>query len=474
MSKKNKNKIRVNFCGENARDVTGSMTHIEMSDYEILLECGLYQSNSPKEDYKVNSARLPFKPKDLDYIFLSHAHIDHSGRIPALYAQGCEARIICPKGTKSLLKVLWPDSAYIIQRDCEFLNKKYSMKTTPYYEESDVYVALKHIDEYDFGEKIRLNDKIEFRFVPSGHIISAAQIELWLTEGNQIKKVLYTGDLGSNIPKYYAEEFEPVQKANLAICEATYSDAARQVTNKDRNTDLWKIKTVIREVCAEKRGKVLFPTFSLDRTQNMLTHLYDMFGHDKDFKTPILLDSPLATKLTGAYLRLLGDDERRILEAALNWENVKLINTYEESQYWQKQKTPAVILAASGFMQAGRSRSWAKAILPDSKSHIVFIGFATDGSLAGKLRNAKTKTVSIDGKAYPNRCGITTLHSFSSHIQHDDMLKYYSEIICDKLCLVHGEYKSKCAFGKELQEEIYRKNKTNKVVVANRSTSLLI
>lgn len=474
MSKKNKNKIRVNFCGENARDVTGSMTHIEMSDYEILLECGLYQSNSPREDYKVNSARLPFKPKDLDYIFLSHAHIDHSGRIPALYAQGCEARIICPKGTKALLKVLWPDSAYIIQRDCEFLNKKYSMKPTPYYEESDVYVALKHIDEYDFGEKIRLNDKIEFRFVPSGHIISAAQIELWLTEGNQTKKVLYTGDLGSNIPKYYAEEFESVQKANLAICEATYSDVARQVTNKDRNTDLWKIKTVIREVCAEKRGKVLFPTFSLDRTQNMLTHLYDMFGHDKDFKTPILLDSPLATKLTGAYLRLLGDDERRMLEEALNWENVKLINTYEESQYWQKQKTPAVILAASGFMQAGRSRSWAKAILPDSKSHIVFIGFATDGSLAGKLRNAKTKTVSIDGKAYPNRCGITTLHSFSSHIQHDDMLKYYSEIICDKLCLVHGEYKSKCAFGKELQEEIYRKNKTNKVVVANRSTSLLI
>lgn len=474
MSKKVKNKIRVNFCGENARDVTGSMTHVVMSGYQLLLECGLYQSNSPREDYKVNSTKFPFKPKELDYIFLSHAHIDHSGRIPALYAQGCEARIVCPKGTKALLKVLWLDSAYIIQRDCEFLNKKYSMKTTPYYSESDVYNALKYIDEYEFGEKFRLQDEIELRFVSSGHIISAAQIELWLTEGNQTKKILYTGDLGNSIPKYYTQKFESVQKANLAICEATYSDAARQVTAKDRNTDLWKIKTVIREVCMEKRGKVLFPTFSLDRTQNILTHLYDMFGADEDFEVPILIDSPLAAKLTGVYLRLLDDSDRKLLESALTWKNVKLLNSYEESLYWQRVKTPVIVLAASGFMQAGRSRAWAKVVLPDAKSHIVFIGFATEGSLAGKLRSAKTRTVTIDGKAYPNRCGVTTLHSFSSHIQHDDMLRYYSEIVCDKLCLVHGDYKSKCAFGKELQEEIFKKNKTNKVVVANRSTSLLI
>lgn len=474
MSKKAKNKIRVNFCGENARDVTGSMTHIVMSDYEILLECGLYQSNSPREDYKVNSTRFPFKPKELDYVFLSHAHIDHSGRIPALYAQGCDARIICPKGSKSLLKVLWLDSAYIIQRDCEFLNKKYSMKAAPYYNEEDVYEALKHVDEYEFNAKTRLADGVEVNFVPSGHIIAAAQIELWLTEGNQTKKILYTGDLGSSIPKYYVSEFEPVQKANLAICEATYSDAARQVTTKDRNTDLWKIKTVIREVCQEKNGKVLFPTFSLDRTQNLLTHLYDMYGHDESFKTPILVDSPLATKLTAVYLRLLKEEDRKLLEDVLSWENVVLVNSYEESAQWQKSKRPAIVLAASGFMQAGRSRAWAKALLPDSKAHIVFIGFATEGSLAGKLKQAKTKTVTIDGRAYPNRCGVTTLHSFSSHIQHDDMLKYYSDIVCEKLCLVHGDYKSKCDFGKELQEEIFRKNKTNKVVVANRSTSLLI
>lgn len=471
---KSKNKIRITFSGSNSASVTGSCSHIQMSDCEILLECGLYQSNSPREDYKVNSNKFPFKSKNIDYIFLNHSHIDHCGRIPALYAQGCDAKLICPKGTKDLLKVLLLDSAYIISRDCEMLNKKYKMKASPFYEEADVYNTLKHVHEYDFGEKFRLDDNVEFRFTPAGHIISSAQLELWLTEGNQTKKILYTSDLGNKIPKFYTVPFEPIQKANLAICESTYSDAARQVSMKDRETDLAKIKTVINEVCGEKRGKVLFPTFSLDRTQNILTHLHMMFGDDPGFKTPILLDSPLALKLTSVYLKLLDGDERAQLEAALNWENVQIVDGYEESMYWQKLKKPMVILAASGFMQAGRSRTWAKSLLPDAKSHIVFIGFATDGSLAGKLRRAKTKTVTIDGKAYPNRCGVTTLHSFSSHIQHDEMLDYYSEIICDKLVLVHGEYKSKCEFGKELQEEISKKNKTNKVVVANKSTSLLI
>lgn len=473
MSKKKKNKIRVNFVGTNSSEVTGSCVHVEMSDYEILLECGLHQSNSPKDDYKINSARFDFKPKNIDLIFLGHVHIDHSGLIPRLYAQGCEAKIIAPKGTKDLFKLLALDSAYIIKRDCEFLNKRYKMRAVPFYDEEDVYTALSCFKEYEYGELIELNDRVSFRFVPSGHILAAAQIELWLTEGNQTRKILYTGDLGNSIPKHYVVPFEPVHKANLAICEATYSDAMRQVTVKDRETDLAKIKTVIQETCFEKGGKVLFPTFSLDRTQNMLTYLYEMYS-DKKFNIPILIDSPLATKLCGTYLRLLNGDERDLLEHALTWENVHIVDSYEESVQWQKQKRPMIILAASGFMQAGRSRNWAKCILPDSKSHILFIGFASEGSLAGRLRKAKTKTVSIDERSYANRCGITTLHSFSSHIQHDDMMKYYSEINCEKLCLVHGEYKTKLEFGKKLQEVIFKKNKTSKVVVANKSTSLLV
>lgn len=474
MSKKRKNKIRVSFIGENARDVTGSMTLVEMTGVNLLLECGLYQSNSIKEDYKINSSKFPFKPKNIDYIFLTHAHIDHSGRIPALFAQGCQAKVICPKGTKDLFRALALDSAYIISRDCEFINKKYKMKASPIYVEEDVYNSVKNFIEYDYNEIIEITDRISVRFIPSGHILGSAQIELWLTEGNQTKRILYTGDLGNQIPKHFIKPFEPVNKTHLAICESTYSDAMRQVRIKDRETDLKKIETVIKEICFDKKGKVLFPTFSLDRMQNLLVYLYQIFGQDENFDMPILVDSPLAAKLTGIYLRLLDGEEYKILEEALTWENVHIVENYEDSLYWQKQKKPVVVLAASGFMQAGRSRNWAKVILPDSRSHMIFIGFASEGSLAGKLRKAKTKTIAIDGRQYANRCGITTLYSFSSHIQHDEMLKYYSEINCEKICLVHGEYKKKCEFGKELQELISKKNKTNKVVVANKSTSLLI
>lgn len=471
---KKKDKIRINFSGSNSHSVTGSCAHIQMQGYQLLLECGLYQSTSPKEDYKINSSKFPFKPKQIDFLFLCHAHIDHTGRVPALYAQGCDARIICPKGTKDLFKVLGYDSSFILSRDSEFLNKKYKMKTSPIYTDGDVQESLKHFEEYEYGELVELNDQISFRFVPSGHIIAAAQLELWLKEGNHTKKILYTSDLGNSIPKYYVEPFESVQKANLAICESTYSDAMRQVNKKDRTHDLAKIETIIRETCFGKKGKVLFPTFSLDRTQNILTHLYNLFSDDANFHIPILIDSPLATKLTKVYLKLLDGEQKELLMKVLNWKNVKVVDSYEDSIIWQKRKEPMIVLAASGFMQAGRSRTWVKSILPDSKSQIIFIGFASEGSLAGKLRKVKTKTVSIDGKSYPNRCGIITLHSFSSHIQHDEMLKYYSDLNCEKICLVHGEYKAKCKFGKELQEEISRKNKTGKVVVANKSTSLLL
>ena len=470
---KTKNKIRVSFVGENARDVTGSMIHINTSKCELLLECGLYQSTSPREDYKINSDKFPFKPKNIEYIFLNHVHIDHSGRIPALYAQGCTGKIICPKGSKDLFRMLAYDSAYIIERDCEWLSRT-GMKATPYYKADDVYTALDNLQEYECDVVHQLTDTISFRFVSSGHIINSAQLELWITEGRQTKKILYTSDLGNSLPKYYTAPFQPVNKANLVICESTYAGETHSVTMKNRNTDLDKIRTVINETCIEKRGKILFPTFSLDRTQNLITVLYQLYGKDKQFEIPVIIDSPLAIQITAAYLRLLPDDDRRLLEGVLSWKNVHLIKDYDDSLRYQLSKEPMIVLAASGFMQAGRSRTWAKHILPDSQSHIVFVGYASDNSLAGKLKNMTNKTITIDKKRYACRCGITNLRSFSSHMQRHDMLNYYSNIICDKLCLVHGEYKAKREFAKQLQEEIQRKNRTNKVVVANKSTSLLI
>ena len=471
---KRKDKISIRFVGENAESVTGSCTLIEMDGCKILLECGIYQSNNLKEDYKRNNRRLDFKPSEIDYIFLCHAHADHSLLIPRLYGSGCKARIIAPRGSRALFSVMAADSAFIMGRDAETLNKKYGLNVNPIYTAEEVHEALKYFDEYDMGETVVLSNAVSFRFVPSGHIIAAAQLELWLTERNHTSKVLYTSDIGNiSVPKYYSSTFQPVQKANIVIAETTYGDIKRTVSQKDRAKDLEKIKAVVEETCLEKGRKVLIPVFSLDRAQNILTHLYDLFGADDDFDIPVLIDSPLTIRLTKLYPELLEGKDLEKLEEVLAWKNIKYVQEYVDSQAWQGKDSSMIVLAASGFMQAGRARAWAKALLPNRNDHILFVGYSSEDSLAGKIKNCKhQKTISIDGKPIPNRCGITSLHSFTSHIQYGDMLKYYSDINAEKICLVHGEFKTKCEFGKALEQEISRKNKTTRVITVNKGTTI--
>ena len=212
--------MKIDFIGMNADNVTGSMTLIESEGLNILLECGLFQSNDIVGDYRVNNRNLKFSPKKIDFIILGHVHADHSMLIPRLYAEGCKARIIAPTGTKGFYKLMGQDSAYIIERDCISLEKKYKKSFHRMYTESDVFESAKYIEEYDMGEKIELSDRLTIRFTPSGHIISAAQIELWVTNEikNKTSKILYTSDLGNiRIPKYYSSTFEPVEKANIVI-----------------------------------------------------------------------------------------------------------------------------------------------------------------------------------------------------------------------------------------------------------------
>lgn len=473
---KTKNKIRVSFIGGNAESVTGSMTLIESPNFNILVECGLWQSNSVLNDYKINKRKLTFKPKNIDFIFLGHCHADHSLLIPRLVAEGFTGRIIAPIGSSHLFSVMSIDSAYIMNKDVETLQRKYKMNVEPIYSESDAMATLPYFDEYELNEKIDLTDNISFRFVPSGHIICSAQIELWLRCNNTIKKILVTSDLGNiTCDKYYVNKFEPVDKASLIVGECTYSDEIRSINKKDRTKDLEKIKSIINNVCVENHHRVLLPIFSLDRCQNIMTHIYDLYHNDDTFDLPILIDSPLAIKMCKLYFKLLEGEQLKKWEEVMAWGNFVFLDDYKASKHWMDNKLSCCILSASGFIQAGRSREWAKKLLPDAMSHIIFVGFSSENALASKIKNGrKQKSISIDGKSIANRCGITDLHSFSGHMQKNDLLNYFSNIDCEKIALVHGEYKSKCNFAKELQEEISKKNRCGKVIAVNKTTEVLL
>ena len=471
---KSKSKIQINFVGEAANDVTGSCIHIKTPNRQILLECGSFQScGSTLENYKINNKHFDFKPKEIDYVFLMHNHVDHIGLTPKLYKNGCVAQVIAPSGTKSIAEILLRDSAHIMDTDALELSDKFKRDYSPIYTDSDVDRCLNRYTEYPIGETIQLDEYIKFKFIPSGHILNSAQLELWITEGNVTKKIGYTSDLGNiHIKKYYTNKFESIAKCDVLIGETTYAREERIANQKMRNKDLEKLEAVIRQTCVENDARILIPVFANDRCQNMLTYIYDLFHNDEDFNIPILIDSPMAIRVCNAYSELLEGDEAKKWKEVLAWRNVHFVEDSIESREWRDSKRPVVVLASSGMMVRGRSTGWAHSMLPRANDRIVFCGFAAENSLASIIKQGIQKTITISGDHVKNKCQVTNLMSFSSHMQRDSLLKTYGATECEKIVLVHGEMNGKIEFAKELQEEISKNNNTGKVIIVNKGYKL--
>jgi metallo-beta-lactamase family protein len=471
---KSKSKIQIDFVGESSNDVTGSCIYIKTPNRQILLECGLFQScGSTLENYKINNKHFEFKAKEIDYVFIMHNHADHICLTPKLYQQGCKAQIIAPSGTKPIAEILLRDSAHIMDTDALELSNKFKRDYCPIYTEDDVDKCLSYYTEHPIGDIIQLDEYIKFRFLPSGHILNSAQLELWVTEGNVTKKIGYTSDLGNiHIKKYYTNDFQPIKKCDVLICETTYAREERIANQKMRNKDLEKLETAIRQTCMENKSRVLIPVFANDRCQNMLTYLYDIFGLDESFDIPILIDSPMATRVCRAYGELLEGEELLKWKKVLSWKNICFVESSIDSRDWRESNQPVVVLASSGMMVRGRSTGWAHSMLPHTNDRIIFCGFAAEDSLAAIIKEGKQKSIIISGHRVKNKCQVTDLHSFSSHMQRDSLLKTYGATQCEKIVLIHGEMNGKILFAKDLQEEISKNNNTSKVVVANKGYSL--
>jgi metallo-beta-lactamase family protein len=469
---KRKDRINIYFCGENAEEVTGSCIYIETPQRKILLECGLYQSNQIKRDFEINSRKFMFKPSEIDYVFINHSHADHSCLTPRLFKEGFNGKVIVVNDTGQILKLLMSDSAYIMKKDAETLTRKLGKTIEPIYTQEDVDKVFDNMYEYDMNTLYMLDEYISFEYIPAGHIIRSAQLKLYITDNGFTNKILYTSDLGNiQLEKPYVEAFEKETKANIVIAESTYGGNDRTIRKKDREKDLEKMKSVILNTCCEHKGKVLIPCFSLDRTQLIITQLYEMFKSDCSFDLPIIVDSPLSCRITDVYSRILQGEDKELFDNAMSWKNLRFIESPEASKLCVEDKEPKVILSASGMMTAGRSVHYVKSILPDSDSTILFCGFSTENSLAGKIKNGREqKTITIDGKPYRNKCMIVDLHSFTSHIQFEDMVNYYSQINCQAVYLVHGNMEGKLKLKKAIEEKLSQENKTTRIVVVNRST----
>ena len=466
----NKKRTTIEIIGGNALGVTGSCSKILTMQHTYLFECGLIQEkHNIRENYVLNQKILQdIKPKTIDAIVVGHCHVDHVGLIPALYRNNCNARIIVPKNSTRILKEMWMDCAFINQRDVMQINKMYSSKQErqPLYTEDDVKTALKHIEEVECDIIYPVYEDMQIRYSPAGHILLSQQTEMWLVHKNKIHKVLFTSDLGNlatEDTRIFVEHFQPVTSADIVIGECTYGCAHNPPSQVK---DKVKLRTVIEQYCVERNHRVLIPTFSLDRFPYILWILFSMFGYDKDFKVPILLDSPLANRLLDAYGEILTGEAKEKFDDMMNWQNIIRIVAPEDSVYHLENTRSAVILASSGMLTAGRSVSWVKSILPNPEDCIAFIGYAGEGTLARYIKEGHIKTFNINNTFVKNKAQIVNLKSFSSHMQYYDLLRYYSSINAQKIVLVHSDEKTRLNFKAQLERVLCNKLKTARVVCA--------
>ena len=458
VSGKGTSKPYVQFLGNSAISVAGSINLVRFKKYAILLDCGLAQGFDIATGYKTNKDMLKkLRCKEIDWIILSHIHADHGSLVPALFAKGCQAHVFIPRGSVPFLKLLWEDSAKIMEQDCLKLQHKHGMKATPFYTQVDIERALNRVIEVDFNTPHFLTEDISFTYYSAGHIIHSAQIYLELREGSVIKRVGYACDIGTGT-KVYTTKREALPFVNLLVGESTYNVPTRPNKTADYLLDAQKIIS-----CSSQFHKLLFPCFSLQRTQVILNMLYKLDIHEIK---QIYLDSPLATK----FCAMWSDSE----EWTDIMSKVKTIETPEQSRALQMSNEPCIIISASGFLNGGRVLNHLKTVLPSSKNVVMFCGFAGENNLASQIKS-KQPSVNIDGEEFANRANIVELRSFSSHCSYEELIDYYSnECRYDKIALVHGEYEGKVKFYHALQDILISQGKSSRVVCTNQDTKVYI
>lgn len=470
---KKRTPIEISFVNEPAAEVvTGSMVHVKTENYNILLDAGFYQSADMIEDYRINNRTLKLlKMKDIDYIILSHNHGDHIFYAPILFKRNCQAKVLVPYQSSDVMKAMMEDCAHINEKDAAYLSVREGREYFPLYTKDDVGHFMSYVEECPTHKKIVLNDEISVEFIPSGHLLRGCQIILYIKVAGQTKKILYTGDLGNKyLRQPFTEKFEDVKTADLVIAESTYSASKDlRITQKERDMDMHKLKSLVEDQVIAKKGKLLIPVFAQARAQTVLYLLYKIFGHKDEFKTNVYVDSPLACKIFKIYSSILEGRDKENFNKMMRWKNVHFITEAEDSINLVASEEPCVILSSSGMCNNGRVKYHLKALVENPNVTVLFTGYSTEGSVAWHLKQNEP-SVMICGEEFQVLCKTESLQSLSSHIPYFAMLEYYSNIHCNKLVLHHGNMNGKQQLKDDLDDLFAQKYLTTKVIVSDKDT----
>lgn len=451
--------MNVKFLGA-AMSVTGSCHLVTTDKYKILLDCGQFQGGKALEE--LNEKELGFDPAEIDFMILSHAHIDHSGRIPLLVKRGYSGRIYCTDATADLVDIMLKDSGYIHEKEAEWTNRKAERSGKPFVEPlytfEDAAESIKYLEPVLYGQLQEINPDVKVRFSDAGHILGSSIVELWINEGEHVSKLVFSGDLGVK-NKPILRDPETIAEADYLIMEATYGDRVHESSFDS----LGKFFDIILKT-TRRGGTVVIPSFAVGRTQELIYHLNIFYEEHRELKAEldkimVYVDSPLATSATEIFRRnaQVFDEETReyILKGdnPLDFKNLIFTRSSEESRQLNFNPAPKIIISASGMCEAGRIKHHLKHHLWDSKCSVVFVGYQAVGTLGRSLVNGD-KDVSIFGEKIHVNAEIYNLEGFSGHADRDDLLEWLSSFITPpkKIFLVHGEEESKKGFARTVKE----------------------
>lgn len=436
----------------------------------------MHQTNDRYEDYLVNNRKFKeFKVKDIDFVFVTHNHIDHVGLIPKLYRDGFRGATIISENSKQILKDMTLDSAYINERDILMINSQHNKNYKPLYSVSDVYKMLEYTLEKPVNQKIVIDDELAFELVPAGHILGSCQVKLYFSIDGTTKTLLVTGDLGNKIVgNRFVGEYQQVEYADVVIGESTYGDRPDIKTGiKERKNDLDKFKSIIDTQIHEMNGRVIIPSFSMSRSQQLALMLYEMYK-DSEWKPKIYIDSPLTIKIFEDYAECLDGQDKIDLDSIMTSNMFTFIKESEDSKHLVASNEPCLIISSSGMCQSGRIRHHLKRCVPDPNTTALFVGFSTEGSLASLLKDNKRKTITIDQKEYPCRCASYSLKSLSGHAPFWQLVDIYTNINTNKIILHHGSKTAKETLKKELDRQFEKMCKSTRVVISNSSLKITL
>lgn len=417
--------MKIKFCGA-ADGVTGSCHLLTSGEHKILLDCGQFQGGKA-QDAK-NFEEFPFDPAEVECVVLSHAHIDHCGRLPLLVKKGFTGKIYCTSATADLLDVMLKDSGYIHEKEAEWKNRKNERAgrplVDPLYTVKDSEKALKYVEPILYDQLIEINEDMKIVFNDAGHILGSAITELWVEENENVSKIVFSGDLGVK-GRPILRDPTVIKKADHLIMETTYGNRLHP-KNTSGVDDLMEI--IVRT--KRRGGTVVIPSFAVGRTQELIYELNRYYEGNNKYKKDledldVYIDSPMATTATEVFKKNVQafDDETKeyILKGdnPLDFKNLKFTRTTEESQRLNMDRTPKIIISASGMCEAGRIRHHLKHNLWDKKSSIVFVGYQAEGTL-GKNLIGGLKEVVLFGEPVQVNAEIYNLEGFSGHADETD------------------------------------------------------